>query len=292
MNSFDRQIRYFRVIAELKSLSQAAEALGLTQSGISRQLGSLEEHLGVPLFYRTGRGVELTPAGSFLQSQTHTAYETIDNALASIKGHDAATQGKLKIATVHTLSYYFMAEIVAKFLGVRPTTTVSLVARSSPEVVTLVERGDVDLGFVYDSAVASDRLNSTPLFDDRMCLIVNRQYKAKSQSIDLNKHRLSLVVFPPHYALRRMLHSSGLEFDTVAEAETIAVMLDLVSSGVGYCILPDRIHTKLLAEYSLRKIAIDQPLLTRRVVAITKIAVPPSSLTQLMLDAALGNLSR
>ena len=288
MNTFDRHIRYFLVIAELKSLSRAAETVGLTQSGISRQLAALEEHLGVPLFYRTGRGVELTPAGSFLQSRACTAYQAVDSALGSIMEHDAATQGKLKIATIHTLSYYFMAEVVARFLGKWPKTTVSLVARSSPEVVTLVERGEVDLGFVYDSAVASTRLNSVPLFDDHMCLVVNSQYGAGNDPINLGEHRLSLVVFPSHYALRRMLHSGGLDFDITAEAETIAVMLELVSSGIGYCILPNRISEKLLAEYNLRKIAIDQPLLSRRVVVISRTGVLPTSLAQLMLDTAIA----
>ena len=63
METFDRQLRYFLQIAELKSLSRAAEDLDQTQSGLSRQLAALEAHVGKPLFNRTGRGVELTEAG-------------------------------------------------------------------------------------------------------------------------------------------------------------------------------------------------------------------------------------
>ena len=63
MDTVDRQVRYFLKVAELKSLSKAAEALDLTQSGLSRQVASLEAYLGKPLFVRTGRGIELTEAG-------------------------------------------------------------------------------------------------------------------------------------------------------------------------------------------------------------------------------------
>lgn len=289
MKSFDRQIRYFLAVAELRSLSRTAESLDLTQSGISRQLAALEAHLGVPLFHRTGRGVELTEAGSLLRAAALPAYRAIDEALLAI-GEQRAGEGKLKIATVHTLSYYFMAEAVTRFLGRRPKTTVSLILRSSPEVVELVERGQADLGFVYDAAVASPRLRSVPLFDDRMCLIAGPGFEAAAQGIDLSERRLPLVVFPSHYALRRMLHSSSIEFDIAAEAETVASMLELVSSGMGACILPERIPTRRLTEYGLSKLPIVRPTLSRRVVGIVRNDVPTAPATQAMLDAALAEL--
>ena len=57
METMDRQLRYFICIAELGSLSRAADALDQTQSGLSRQLATLEARIGQPLFLRTGRGV-------------------------------------------------------------------------------------------------------------------------------------------------------------------------------------------------------------------------------------------
>ena len=62
----DHQVRLFVEIANSKSLSAAAEALSLTQSGLSRQLSSLESYIGQPLFVRHGRGVEPTEAGQKL----------------------------------------------------------------------------------------------------------------------------------------------------------------------------------------------------------------------------------
>ncbi|CAB3876938.1 HTH-type transcriptional regulator CynR [Achromobacter insuavis] len=285
MDTPDRQLRYFVRIAELKSLSRAAEDLDQTQSGLSRQLAALEAHVGKPLFVRTGRGVELTEAGARLLEGIQPAYRAIDQALEAVRQREGVTQGSVRLATVHTLSYYFMADVVAQFVSSREHVNLSVMGRSSPEVVTLVESGKADIGFVYDAAVASDALASTPLFDDDMCLIV-RDGVAAEDGVDLGAMALRLVGFPSHYALRKMIHSAGLQPEFVAEAETIDAMLKLVSSGVGACILPSRIPQKLLTDYGLRKVAIGSPVLRRRVVAITLAQRQPLPLVRELLDCA------
>lgn len=286
MDTPDRQLRYFMRIAELKSLSRAAEGLDQTQSGLSRQLAALEAHVGKPLFVRTGRGVELTEAGVRLLEGIQPAYRAIDQALEAVCQREGVTQGSVRLATVHTLSYYFMADVVAQFVSSREHVNLSVMGRSSPEVVTLVESGKADIGFVYDAAVASDALVSTSLFDDDMCLIV-RDGVAVEDGADLGAMALRLVGFPSHYALRKMIHSAGLQPEFVAEAETIDAMLKLVSSGVGACILPSRIPQKLLTDYGLRKVAIGSPVLRRRVVAITLAQRQPLPLVRELLDCAL-----
>lgn len=285
MDTPDRQLRYFVRIAELKSLSRAAEDLDQTQSGLSRQLAALEAHVGKPLFVRTGRGVELTEAGARLLEGIQPAYRAIDQALEAVRQREGVTQGSVRLATVHTLSYYFMADVVAQFVSSREHVNLSVMGRSSPEVVTLVESGKADIGFVYDAAVASDALASTPLFDDDMCLIV-RDGVAAEDGADLGAMALRLVGFPSHYALRKMIHSAGLQPEFVAEAETIDAMLKLVSSGVGACILPSRIPQKLLTDYGLRKVAVGSPVLRRRVVAITLAQRQPLPLVRELLDCA------
>jgi len=220
METFDRQIRYFLRIADLGSLSRAADDLDQTQSGLSRQLAALESHVGKPLFTRTGRGVELTEAGRQLKEQAEAAFRTIDAALETVRVRDGVTQGTVRLAVVHTLSYYFMSDVVARFVSQHPSVNLSLMGRSSPEVVDLVESGKADAGFVYDAAVASASLVSKALFDDDMCLVVQEASEIGDE-IDLTVHLPRLVGFPPHYVLRRMVHSSGLAPQIAAEAETV-----------------------------------------------------------------------
>jgi len=289
MEKPDRQLRSFVRIAELKSLSRAAEILGLTQSSISRQLASLEAYIGKPLFSRTGRGVELTGAGERLLAAIKPAYVRIDEALETTRDREGISQGDVRLAVIHTLSYYFMTDVVAEFISHRENVNLSLMGRSSPEVVELVESGKADIGFVYDSAVNSAELTSTPLFEDEMCVIA-RTSTDLPDPVDLTRARYRLVGFPPHYALRKMFQSSGLQPEVAAEAETIDAMLKLVSSGVGVCVLPSQIPDRLLVDYGLRKLQVARPILRRRVVAIVRNdrLLPP--LVGELLATALSNV--
>ncbi|MFC5521677.1 LysR family transcriptional regulator [Polaromonas jejuensis] len=284
MEIFDRQLRYFLSIAELRSLSKAADVLDQTQSGLSKQLATLEATLGQALFIRTGRGLELTESGVKLYEATRPAYRDIDAAVESVR-RQGVTHGTVRLATVHTLSYYFTSDVIASFVSTHPHVNLSLMGRSSPEVVALVESGKADLGFVYDSAVDSGALTSRSLIECEMALIV-RCDSAIVGAQDLTKLEMRLVGFPPQYALRRMIHSAGLQPMFVAEVETIDVMLRLVSSGIGDCILPSRIPEKLLEEHGLRKVPVARPMLRRRVVLITRADRTPSALTADLIQCA------
>ncbi|MHA6894426.1 LysR family transcriptional regulator [Ralstonia pseudosolanacearum] len=285
LETLDRPLRYFLCIAELGSLSKAADVLDQTQSGLSKQLAALESSLGVPLFLRTGRGVELTEAGARLYSALLPAFREIDRTVEEARQR-SLTHGTVRLATVHTLSYYFTADVVAKFVSAHPQVNLSLLGRSSPEVVELVDTGKADLGFVYDVAVDVGTLDVKPLFIDDMALI-SRDDGTPPAPFDPVNTSQRLVGFPPHYALRRMVHSAGIQANYVAEAETVDAMLQLVASGVGNCILPSRIPNKLLADYSLRKNQIDNPVLRRWVVAIAQTNKPLPRLAMNFLECAM-----
>jgi len=270
MDAIDRQLRYFLQIAESKSLSKAAVHLEQDQSWMSKQLGVLEAHLGKRLFVRTGRGVDLTEAGQKLFEAIRPLYRDVDEAVKAIRDVQGVTQGTVKVATVHTLNYYFVADVFADLVKIHPEVSLSLLGRSSPEVVTLVESGKADMGFVYDTAVDTGSVVSSPLFEEEMCLMVHRSSNlGGDDGVDMNEVKLRLVGFPEHYALRRMVDGGGAEAEYVAEVETIDAMLKLVSLGVGMCVLPAHIPDRLLGEYELRKVKIGNPPMRRRVVAIT-----------------------
>lgn len=285
METLDRQLRYFVKIAEANSLSRAASDLDCTQSVLSRQLAALEAELGHSLFNRTGRGMELTDTGSRLLEAVRPALRAIDEAVTSLQTPNEFS-GTLRLASVHTMSYYFVGDLVQSFRTRFPRVSLSVMARSSWDVAELVECRKADVGLVYDTAVASDALTATPLFDNRMCLIA-RMDDAQPDIVDLARASLKLVVFPPQYALRRMLASSNIAAEPIAEADSVDAMLEMVAAGVGCCILPDRMPDRLLAQHRLRKIRICNPVMTRKVVIVMRTDRRQSPMLREFQDAAL-----
>jgi DNA-binding transcriptional LysR family regulator len=290
VENLDRRIRYFARIADLKSLSKAADSLDLSQSALSRQLAVLETYVGKPLFSRTGRGVELTDAGRILSEAAKAAFARIDEALETIRDKEGVTQGNVRLATVDALTYYFTGDVVTTFVSLRPKVNLSLMARSSLEVVELVESGRADVGFVFDSVVASPDLTSIPLFVDEMCLIVD-QDSPISEDVDLMSAPPRLVAFPQDHALRRMLEGGGLRLEFAAEVDTVDAMLRLVASGVGACVLPQRMPDNVIKDHRLKKVRIANPSMKRRVVAIVRGERHPSGLIKQLLETALSKVS-
>jgi len=191
------------------------------------------------------------------------------------------------VAAVHTLSYYLLGEVVARFSAECSDVALSLMCRSSSDAAELVENGKADIGLVYDTAVASQTLDTRPLFDDEMCLVATRD-SAHGETIDLTEERPRLVAFPAHYALGKMVRQGSLKLPIVAEAETVDNLVRLVAAGMGACILPTRMPDKLLQDNDLRKVRIERPLMRRRVVVITRAGKPQSPLVQRLVDMVLA----
>ncbi|WP_341962794.1 LysR family transcriptional regulator [Pseudomonas sp. RC10] len=283
----DHQLRLFLEIANCASVSKAADVLGITQSGLSRQLGSLEAHVGQALFDRHGRGVTLTDTGRKLLAVVSAAYENVDSTLSSLREHQGITEGHLRIATIHTLSYYFVADVMAEFMRQLPLVNMKMLGCSSPHVIEMVENGHSDIGFVYDTAVVSETLEIAHLFEERMALFVHESSPlAALTEVDLTEASPPLIVFPPQYELRRMLRNEGVNFVVAAEVDTVDAMFKLTSLTQGHCVLHASMPDRLLEYYRLKRVTITQPFLSRRIVAITRRGKMKNNLTHLMLALA------
>jgi DNA-binding transcriptional LysR family regulator len=120
--------RAFLVTAEEGSLSAAARALGLTQPTLSRQVAGLEEELGVTLFERVGRGLELTPGGAELLEQVRAMGDAaVDLKLAAV-GQSNTIKGNICISATDLVTNLVMPILVQKLRRLHPDISVELIA--------------------------------------------------------------------------------------------------------------------------------------------------------------------
>jgi len=120
--------RAFLVVAEEGSFSAAARALGSTQPTIGRQIAALSEELGVVLFERSGRRLELTPTGLALVEHVRTMSEAAAHVSRVAAGQATSLDGRICIAASEILAAYVLPPLVAQIRATHPGIEIEIVA--------------------------------------------------------------------------------------------------------------------------------------------------------------------
>lgn len=127
--SFDwNQARAFLATVEEGSLSAAARVLGLTQPTLGRQVAALEEELGVVLFERVGRSIELTPSGSELLDHVRAMRDAASRISLTASGQSQTIAGKVRITASDIFSIYALPPILRRLQDLAPQLDIEIVA--------------------------------------------------------------------------------------------------------------------------------------------------------------------
>ncbi|BAN27757.1 transcriptional regulator LysR family (plasmid) [Caballeronia insecticola] len=139
-------LRSFAVIAEVRSLSRAAERVGRTQSALSQQMKRLEEIVDQPLFQRTGRGVVLTNPGERLLVHAHRILRLHDEAMADIGGKGLS--GNIRFGCPDDYAAVFLPSLLRQFSSQHPHALVEVVCGPTPRLIEQLEKRALDLAMV------------------------------------------------------------------------------------------------------------------------------------------------
>jgi DNA-binding transcriptional LysR family regulator len=243
------RVRIFRGVAEAGSFTRAAETLGLSQSAISRQIGALEEDLGMPLFHRHARGLVLTEQGEILLETAHEIAAGIAAAEAKLAETKETPSGHLRINTTVGFGTVWLTAQLKEFMDLYPEITVSLLALDT----------ELDLGMrEADIAIRLNPPRQPDLIQRRLMTAHMHLYAAPeylegalplNEPDDLDRHRLiaygSETIPPPVPSLNWVL-SAGRKPSDPRPARKAALMINNVygmlraaERGLGIASLPD-----------------------------------------------------
>ncbi|HEX9449394.1 MAG TPA: LysR family transcriptional regulator [Dongiaceae bacterium] len=144
--------RYFLCVAQLGSVRAASRQLNLAASAISRQILLLEGQLGISLFERQGRHLMLTEAGQVLLKSLKHLQVGHEEALTALSGFKDLKRGRMRIATVESLSVSILPDLIAEFAEGFPGIQVVVTVADADTVIDLVREHDADLGFTFSTA--------------------------------------------------------------------------------------------------------------------------------------------
>jgi DNA-binding transcriptional LysR family regulator len=160
-NSIPQSINFASIeqallVAEHLSFRQAASALGIRQSAVSRRVRSLEDMLGVSLFERYHAGVRVTAAGAQFLEQARRALYQLEYAIKTAGAAGRGANGRLSIGIFSSIAAGFVRELMRAYVRDHPDVTVQILEGAAGEHVALIRKRRLDVAFVRGVPVVPD----------------------------------------------------------------------------------------------------------------------------------------
>ncbi|MDQ7096526.1 LysR family transcriptional regulator [Desulfosporosinus sp. PR] len=143
-----RQLRYFLAVAQEGQFTKAAERLNMAQPPLSQQIKLLEEELGVTLFKRGGKYIELTDAGQVLVVRGEQILELVNSTQKALEDLGKGKQGTVSIGTVSSCGTFLLPKYISSFQEKFPGVTFRIWEGDTHRIMDLVNKGIVEIGIV------------------------------------------------------------------------------------------------------------------------------------------------
>ncbi|HAS43111.1 MAG TPA: transcriptional regulator [Microscillaceae bacterium] len=170
-----RHLRYFMTVAEELHFRKAAERLYISQPGLSRQIRQMEEDLGVQLFERNNRKVQLTPAGQYLKKEVSVLLKNLEKAFEHTQLMEKGQEGSIKLGYVGSAMQNVIPELLIKFREVHPTILFNLTEMDNARQVQALLHKEIDIGFVRLNQVP-ENLQLHPVLHDTFSLVLPQNH--------------------------------------------------------------------------------------------------------------------
>ena len=235
-----QQLTYFLAAAEHGSFSAAAESLLMAQPSLSEQIRRLEAELGVPLFMRAGRGIELTEAGRLLRPHAERTLAEAQAAAESVREVRDMTGGTVAFGTFGSAHHYLLARLVEDFRRRHPHVRVRAIGQNSAEVADAVRDGQLEAGLVV--LPVDDRgLSVTPAIEDELLYVSADPERLKAPMTIERLAQAPLILYDARWAavdparrqLRELAQNAGVTIEPQIEVEYVTAALELAARKLG-----------------------------------------------------------
>jgi DNA-binding transcriptional LysR family regulator len=239
-----RHLRYFVAVAEELHFARAAERLHITQQPLSFQIKQLEEELGVTLFRRTTRRVELTDAGHALLTEVNVALEHLHLGVEAARRAERGETGSLVIGYVSVALYNLIPAAVRLFRERFPAVQITLRELCSPDLEEQLLEDVLDVGLVVQGMHIPELIYETVLCEQATVAIPRSHPLGKLAQIPLHALAAESFVMYEH-TQRSLIYSqimalcldAGFSPNIVQEAASEQAVIGLVAAEVGIALV-------------------------------------------------------
>jgi len=240
-----RLLKYFSVLADELHFGKAAKKLHISQPPLSRQIKGLEEELGVRLFNRTKRNVQLTAYGKYLKDESYKLFNQIDVMKNHLQLMKNGAVGQVKIGYVGDFIHSIFPDILSELKREYPKIDTILLESDTESQISALRTGLIDIGFVRTPIEVKD-IYINPIYKETFSLILSKSHPLSSRKkIPLKKLAdepyigFSPKCPPPlSKSVMSICNKAGFSPKVIHRALQINSIVKLVENNVGYSIIP------------------------------------------------------
>jgi len=234
-------LRYFEAVARHGHVTQAARELHIAQPSLSKQIQVLEAELGVVLFDRVGRRVELTEAGQLLLPYARRVLREVTEARTALQQWGSLEHGQVAIGAPPTVGAHVLPRALAAFHQRYPAIELRLLEMGAARLAALLEEGSIDLAVI---SAPFPGLVSAELFSEELVVAVALDHPLAQQravrSAELAEEQF--ILFPEGYELRsrtlQFCRAAGFEPQVALDGGETDTVMRLVAAGLGVALAP------------------------------------------------------
>jgi DNA-binding transcriptional LysR family regulator len=248
-----QKLKAFVELTETNSYTETAEHLFSTQATISKQIMSLEKELGIKLFSREHRTIEITDEGQLVLEYAKQIVALKDEMYEKISENKREHSLDLVIKTIPSISNYHALELISEFHQAHPEITLHLSEAESYELIPALQNGIADAVFMRIFDMDESEFEVASGEEDKFVVVVPKQHRLAGQTAvtmqDLKAENFLMLgketnLYDP---VMKLINQAEFTPEVIYEGRRIDLVLELVNKGMGISIVMDK--TVNLKEY-------------------------------------------
>ncbi|MGZ9585319.1 LysR family transcriptional regulator [Paenibacillus marinisediminis] len=285
----------FATVVECTSLNQAAKRLNISQPALSRQISRLEQDLGVELFLRNGKRLELTKAGRITYDFALDIRTRQLGFMRSLAAYKAESQANVTIGASLTTLQTTLPFFVSIFKDHMPKAQLKTVTGKTHEIISLIKEQEVDFGIVADE-IREHGLVSIPLLSDHLMLVVpsNHEWYDLQDWTMAHLNGLPMLLFSNGTWYRKLIDDLFRRYrimpDIRMEIDSFEAIVRLLHTCEAATLLPKSyLREEWISNSGLRTVYLQELEQTERITSLvySEQASFSNEVKQFLLDAAL-----
>ncbi len=259
-------LKTFLSLAETGSFSRTAETLFVTQPAVSKRITTLEQSVGMKLFDRIGKTVQLTQAGKALIPGSQRILAELDESMRVLSNLHGSTEGTLSMATSHHIGLHRLPSVLQEYTRQYPDVELDIRFMDSEQAFPMILNGEIEFALVTLPAQPLPNLKQLKVWSEPMRCVIGRQHVLADKKITRKQLQQTPAILQAKGTYTRELVDNALgelrPANILLETHYLETIKAMVQSGLGWSMLPDS-----MIDDSLRIINI-QRLKTRRQLGI------------------------